>query len=95
MARETPRLLLPDTMLPVQFFTRSALSDTPEKRLILAVLMDAVEQLRQGDARSIADAESWIRDEIPNPPIRFAHACEVLGFEARVFADRLMLWRRH
>lgn len=95
MAPLTPRLLVPDTMLPVQFFTRRAFSDTPEKRLILAVLMDAVEQLRQGTARSIADAESWIRDEIPNPPIRFAHACEVLGLEAREFADRLMSWRAH
>lgn len=82
-------------MLPVQFFTRRAFSDTPEKRLIMAVLMDAVEQLRGGDPGSIADAESWIRDEIPNPPIRFAHACEVLGFEPRAFADRLLSGRTH
>jgi len=87
-----PEFELPDTMLPVQFFTRSAIWNAPEKQLILAVLMDAVEQLQRGDAQGIADAERWIRDEIEDPPIRFAHACEVLGLEARSFAESLMLW---
>ena len=86
---------LPDTMLPVQFFTRTAILNAPEKRLILAVLMDAVEQLQRGDAQSISDAERWIRDEIEDPPIRFADACEVLGLEASSFAESLMLWRTY
>jgi len=90
-----PELEFPDTMLPVQFFTRTAIWNAPEKRLILAVLMDAVRQLQRGDAQSIADAERWIRDEIEDPPIRFAHACEVLGLEARSFAESLMLWRNY
>lgn len=89
--RPTSGVEFPDTMLPVQFFTRNALAGSPEKRLILAVLMDAVEQLRRGDARSVADAERWIRDEIEDPPIRFAHACEVLGLEVRPLANCLMM----
>jgi hypothetical protein len=82
-------------MLPVQFFTRTAMSNTPEKRLIFAVLMDAMEQLWRGDAQSVTDAERWIRDEIAEPPLRFAHACEALGLEAQSFATGLMLWRTH
>jgi hypothetical protein len=83
---------VPDTLLPVQFFTRTALSDTPEKRLIFAVLMDAIMQLQRGDASSVADAGGWIRDEIEGAPITFSDACEVLGLEAQGFGRALLSW---
>ena len=81
-----------DTILPVQFFDRTVVSDTPEKRLIFAVLLDAIVQLRRDDSAAV-DAEHWIRDETDGAPISFAEACEVLGIEAQNFARGLLSWR--
>ena len=83
----------PDTILPVQFFDQTGLSDTPEKRLIFAVLLDAIVQLRQGDTPVAVDAERWIRDEIEDVPVTFSQACEALGIEALTFARGLLSWR--
>ncbi len=87
-----PSSEVPDTLLPVQFFTRTILSDTPEKRLIFAVLMDAIVQLQRGDASGVADAEGWIRNEIEGAPITFSAACEVLGIEEQGFCRGLLSW---
>ncbi len=84
---------VPDTLLPVQYFDRTAAADTPEKRLIFAVLLDAILQLRRGGADVAVDAERWIRDEIADVPISFALACEVLGIEAQNLARVLLSWR--
>jgi hypothetical protein len=56
-------------------------SDTPEKRLIFAVLMDAIVQLQRSDERSVAEASSWIRDESEDVAVSFSDACEILGLE--------------
>ena len=84
---------VPDTLLPVQFFDRTAASETPEKRLIFAVLLDAILQLRRGGEAVAADAERWIRDEIADVPISFPLACDVLGIEAENLARGLLSWR--
>ena len=55
MAR-APSSEVPDTVLPVQYFTRTAVSDTPEKRLIFAVLMDAIVELKRSDGQGAVDA---------------------------------------
>jgi hypothetical protein len=78
--------------LPVQFFTRTAWSDTPEKRLIFAVLMDAIVELKRGEGQAAIDAERWIRDETDDAPIRFSEACEFLGLEAPGLARGLLRW---
>lgn len=83
---------VPDTILPAQYFTRSG-SSTPEKRLIFAVLMDAVTQLQSGDTEDARDAERWIRGEIADVLISFPSACDALGLEANGLADGLMSWR--
>ena len=95
MARLTLDGELQGTMLPVQFFSRAAFANSPEKRLILAVLMDAVEQLQRGDPHSMADAERWIRSEIEDPAIGFVDACDSLGLDAKSLADVLMVRRTH
>lgn len=82
---------IPDTILPEQFF--SGTRPSPEKRLILAVLLDAIVQLQRGEAIVAADAERWIRDEDENVPISFADVCEVLGFEPHGLARSLLEWR--
>jgi hypothetical protein len=82
---------VPDTILPVQFIDRRLVSDTPEKRLIFAVLLDAILQLRRGDGGAL-DAERWIRDETDGAPISFVEACGVLGIEAQNLARGLLSW---
>lgn len=84
---------VPDTILPEQFFTGTAQSNTPEKRLIFAVLLDAIVQLQRGEAVIAADAERWIRDEFEHVPISFPDACEILGFEPHGLASVLLAWR--
>ena len=91
MAR-APSSEVPDAVLPVQFFTKTALSDTPEKRLIFAVLMDAIAELARGEGPGAVDAERWIRDETDDAPIRFSDACELLGLEAPGLARALLRW---
>ena len=91
--RRAPSSEVPDTILPVQYFDRSGASDTPEKRLIFAVLLDAILQLRRGDDAVAIDAEHWIRDEVADAPISFSLACEVLGFEPENLARGLLSWR--
>ena len=91
--RRAPSSEVPDTILPAQHFDRTGASDTPERRLVFAVLLDAILQLRRGDAAVAVDAEQWIRDEIEDVPISFPQACEVLGFEARNLARGLLAWR--
>ena len=94
MAR-APSSEVPDTVLPVQYFTRTAVSDTPEKRLIFAVLMDAIVELRRGEGQDAIDAACWIRDETDGVPIRFSDACEYLGLEAPGLARGLLRWIAH
>ncbi|MEO6029952.1 MAG: hypothetical protein ABIR79_24055 [Candidatus Binatia bacterium] len=83
----------PDTMLPVQFFDRMVSSDTPEKRLMFAVLLDAIVQLRRGDTPLAIEAERWIRDEVDGVAVSFPDACDVLGFETEQLARGLLSWR--
>ena len=90
--RRAPSSEVPGTVLPVQFFTHTARSDTPERRLMLAVLMDAILELQGGDAQEVVDAERWIRDETEHVPISFTEACESLGIEAAGFARGLLSW---
>ncbi len=85
---------LPETILPAQFFTGTARS-TPERRLIIAVLWDAIVQLRRAAPGDAMEAELWIRDELENVPISFPQVCDLLGLEPRALADVLLEWRAH
>ncbi len=90
--KRAPSSEVPDTVLPVQFFTQTAWSDTPERRLMFAVLMDAILELQGGDPQAVVDAERWIRDETEHVPISFTEACDFLGIEAPGFARGLLSW---
>jgi hypothetical protein len=83
---------VPDIVLPEQFFVRETfgLPDSPEKRLMFAVLLDAITQLRQRDSTRAIEAEHWIRDEADEGVFSFANVCGVLGFEARSLANGLL-----
>jgi hypothetical protein len=53
---------------------------SPEKRLALAVLADAVRQIREGDHRA-TDDEAWLASPAVDDPFAFVRICEVLGLD--------------
>ncbi len=89
---------VPDCILPEQYFDGLALraSDVPEKRLLFAVLLDAVIQLRRRNTARSAEAERWIRgeDDDTDTPFSFVNLCETLGIDPSYLARGLLAWGR-
>ena len=88
---------VPDVMLPEQYFDRlaSRTSDSPERRLLFAVLLDAIIQLQRRNTSGSVEAERWIRNEADSDfPFAFRNVCEALGIEAEYLRRGLMSWRR-
>lgn len=76
-----------------RYFARSSPCTTgvPETRLLLAILLDAIIQLRSRDARDIIETENWIRNNaITDSPFSFDNICEVLGIESNYLAAGLL-----
>src|SRR5689334_23226873 len=79
-----------------QYFAQSSprATDVPENRLLWAVLLDAIIQLRSGDALDAIEAENWIRnDEITDSPFSFDNVCEVLGIQSDELSPGLLACR--
>lgn len=83
-------LFVPDTMLPSQYFDRVARRTEydGERRLMIAVLEDAVDVYRKlagaRDARRqqlFKDAEEWIDSPDRSWIFSFLNICDVLGIE--------------
>ena len=89
MDERYPGLFQPDTLLPSQYFDRfrrrSQLEG--ERRLMLAVLEDAVDMYRkhcgtQGRNRGLfLDAEAWIDDDDRTWMFSFLNLCDVLDLD--------------
>src|SRR3954452_21901910 len=83
-----------DPLLPTQLDTLSVFTDrAPERRLLAAVLLDAVCQLERPGTTRAAEAERWIRARHAHyTPCSFGMVCAVLGLNAdylaRVLLDR-------
>jgi len=91
-----PDTFVPEALLPEQYFDRWAAraSDSPEKRLMFAVLLDAVIQLQGRNQKEAAEAEDWIRGtDCEESPFSFRNICEALGIEAEYLAHGLLSWR--
>jgi len=94
--------LEPETILPSQFFDRLQIDASlqPEKRLMLAVLEDAVgtfqkhvsASTRRGQ-RLFGEAEQWFASETMDWPFAFENICEALGLEASFVRRGLWHWR--
>ncbi len=68
-------------------------SDLPERRLLAAVLFDAVLQLARRGSASAADAARWIRDrDDDDMPFSFNAVCEGLGLNPDYLARGLLAW---
>ena len=94
---ETPQadydVSIPEAILPEQYFDRVAAraSETPERRLMFAVLLDALIQLQRRNSVGAAEAERWIRSE-EQWPFSFQNVCEALGIESSYLARGLLAW---
>jgi len=86
---------VPDTLLPEQYFDRLAAraSDSPEKRLMFAVLLDAFISLQRANSIGANEAELWIQSDDATTPFSFKGICEALGIEASFLARGLLTWR--
>ena len=94
----------PDTLLPSQFFTslRQKAFVEGEKRLMAAVLADAVEVYMKHafdpDPRAhqlFLDAEAWLFSDEPSPWFfSFNNISDVLGLEPEYVRHGLLEWRR-
>src|ERR1700730_7255056 len=90
-------VMLPDQLLPNQFF--GALGSgglCSEQRLMLAVLVDAINILqgwnrmsRARKRRTFAEAAQWVLMQGSNYPFSFDNVCDALNIEPEMLRQRL------
>lgn len=103
---EDPALTMvePDTVTPAQFFDRgiAECNLVPEKRLMLAVLEDAIAsfqrnyiQPRTSEASGTDDwdVEAWLESDDMSWPFSFASICQALNMEPEYLRRGLTHWR--
>ncbi len=96
-------LFEPDTLLPAQYFEiyRRTLYLDPEKKLMLAVLEEAVScfqkyvfaRNRRGK-RLFLEAEAWILEEDSDWVFSFENICEALGLSPQCIRGGLLRWKK-
>jgi hypothetical protein len=88
---------VPEALLPEQYFDRRLARslDSPEQRLLFAVLLDSVIQLQGHSEKDAAEAARWVRgvDGDEDWPFSFQNICGALGIEADYLARGLLSWR--
>ena len=97
------RILEPDIFLPSQFYGSTGLSRQleGEKRLMIAVLKDAVECLEKyrGSRSSIGQCQylsaiEWVEDTDTDWLFSFTNICDLLGFDPEYLRE-VLLKREH
>lgn len=95
-------LFQPDILLPTQYFATTKRKDhlEPEKKLLLAVLEDAIwcfqhcllarDKKRRG---LFNEAEEWMIEENSDSLFSFESICEVLGLNPQYVREGLMRWK--
>ena len=93
------RILEPDIFLPSQFYGSAGLSRQleGEKRLMIAVLKDAVECLEKyrGSRNSVGrcqylSAIEWVEDNDTDWLFSFTNICDLLGFDPEYLREVLL-----
>ncbi len=96
------RMFEPDTILPSQFTDRTTLEPSafPEKRLMLAVLEDAVatfqryvEARDRRGRRLFREAEEWVTSLDASWPFAFENICSALQIDAGYLRRGLAAWK--
>jgi len=94
--------LEPATVLPVQLYANLApdASIVPEKRLLLAILEEAVVTFQRYSAdtgrrgrRLFREADEWVCSEDMCWPCSFRNICDVLGLDPSYVRQGLRRWR--
>lgn len=86
-----------DTLLSAEYrelFRRHALD--PEKRLMLAILEDAVKSFQAcagGPSENSVTAEAWILRDDPEWPFSFDNVCEFLEIDPYYLRSGLIRWK--
>jgi len=102
MEERVTSLFQPDTLLPDQYLDtfRRKLHLEPEKKLMLAVLEDAIACFqkyifaRDGKGKALfQEAEQWVLDENGDWFFSFANVCETLGFDPAYLRQGMMKWK--
>jgi len=102
MEERVTSLFQPDTPLPDQYFEtfRRKFHLEPEKKLMLAILEDAVAcfqkslSARDGKGKALfREAEQWIEGAGDNNIFTFDSVCEMLGFDPDYLRRGLAAWK--
>jgi hypothetical protein len=93
-----------EIILPEQYWEGppSDLRGEPERRLMRAVLLDALlvcarhwQRRSERSRRLVAEVEEWVRNESRSSPFAFASICDVLGIDAAHLREAIRRWRQH
>jgi hypothetical protein len=104
MEERVTSLFQPDTLLPEQYLDtfRRKLHLEPEKKLMLAVLEDAVAcyqkylLARDGKGKSLfRETEDWVLEQQDDWLFSFINVCETLSFEPDYVRQGLLKWKEH
>jgi hypothetical protein len=105
MNRDTDFLgsvFVPDLLTPTQYFDskRRDSADDPLKRLMMAVLQDAIRCYQDGEKsgsalkrKKFVEVKDWIFDECSRGPFSFAVVCEVLNLVPEYLRFGLAQWQ--
>lgn len=94
--------LEPDTLVPAQYFDRigSDIAFQPEKRLMLAVLEEAIATFQRHvgstsprSLRLVEDVEEWTDARGQDWPFSFENICEALNLEAEYVRGGMTRWK--
>ena len=82
-----------DEFLASQWLDRvlPCFTDMPERRLLVAVLLEAVRSLQTGGGKQRTAVLAWVRGDNAAARIPFQSLCDGLGMEAAPLARRLLL----
>jgi hypothetical protein len=91
IARVSSDMSVPEALLPEQYFERLAGSarEMPEKRLMAAVLLDALVHLQRAGSAGAAEVRAWMARRTVGDVFSFENVCEALGINAGYLARGL------
>jgi hypothetical protein len=81
-----------DGLLASQWYDRwsDCVTDAPERRLLLAVLVDVIRCLQRGNEKERRDAAAWVHGKNGNARLLFRSLCDGLGLEVAPLERRLL-----
>jgi hypothetical protein len=96
-------VFVPDLLTPGQYFdsNRPDSSDVPLKRLMMAVLQDAIRCFQKGShaksgakQRYLHEVHEWVFGQNGEGPFAFPSVCEILGIAPQYLRKGLAEWLR-